>query len=311
MPRRKDKDSRPADSAATSKAEEDAAQSTVVGIGASAGGLAALKAFFAAVPAEVRALADDLLITVTRFFRDPEVFEKLEKEVIPALFEDRSAEDVVRVWSVGCATGEEAYSLAILLMEEAGRRESPPRIHVVASDLHDQSLERARNGFYPGDIATDIGAERLKRFFTEEAGGYRIQHDVRELVVFSPHNLLGDPPFSRIDLIACRNFLIYLDRDVQPDVVDLFHYALRDGGFLVLGSSETVDSRDLLQVLDKKNCIYRRRNVPAREPRLPFFPVSTVARGGSRAGGGVGASPVGYAELHQRIIERHGPPAHS
>ncbi|MFP4623951.1 MAG: CheR family methyltransferase, partial [Gemmatimonadota bacterium] len=258
---------------------------------------------------EVRSLADDLLITVTSFFRDPEVYEALEKEVIPALFEGRTADDMLRVWSVGCATGEEAYSLAMLLVEEAGRRDSPPRIQVFASDLHDHSLEQARQGFYPGDIATDVSAERLKRFFTEEDGGYRIRQDLRELVVFSPHNLLGDPPFSRMDLISCRNVLIYLDRAVQPDVVDLFHYALRDAGFLVLGTSETVEGQELFQVVDKKRCIYRRRNVPAPEPRLPVFPLAGLAQRGRREGSAGQKAPTDYSELHQRIIERHGPPS--
>ena len=255
---------------------------------------------------EVRALADDLLITVTSFFRDPEVFESLEKEVIPALLEGRGADETVRVWSVGCATGEEAYSLAILLLEAAGRTDAPPRIQVFASDLHDQSLGKARDGFYPGDITTDVSSARLKRFFTEEDGGYRIRPEVRELVVFSPHNLLGDPPFSRVDLISCRNVMIYLDRDVQRDVVDVFHYALRGEGYLVLGGSETVETQELFRVQDKKHCIYRRRNVPGPSPRLPVFP---LARARGVAAGEVAAKeePQAYGELHERIVERFGP----
>ncbi len=145
---------------------------------------------------EARMLADDLLITVTNFFRDPEIFEQLESEVVPALFEGKGSEGSVRVWSVGCATGEEAYSLAMLLMEEASRRGEAPRINVFASDLHERSLERAREGFYPGDIETDVSPERLRRFFHKEEGGYRIRKEVREMVVFAPHNLLSDPPFS-------------------------------------------------------------------------------------------------------------------
>src|SRR5690606_30160507 len=215
-------------------------------------------------PDEVRALADDLLITVTNFFRDRDVFETLEKEVLPQLFEGKGPEESIRVWSVGCATGEEAYSLAMLLMEEAARHDAPPHVQVFASDLHERSLVRAREGFYPGDIETDVSAERLKRFFVKEDGGFRIRKEVRELVVFAPHNLLADPPFSRIDLLACRNVLIYLQRDVQKDVVELFHYALNPEGFLVLGTSETVDSSELFRLEDKKVCLYRKRNVPAR-----------------------------------------------
>ncbi|MFP4622625.1 MAG: chemotaxis protein CheB [Gemmatimonadota bacterium] len=257
---------------------------------------------------EVRALADDLLITVTSFFRDPEVFEALEKEVIPGLMEGRGPDETVRVWSVGCATGEEAYSLAILLMEAAARQDAPPRIQVFASDLHDTSLKKARDGFYPGDITTDVAPARLKRFFTEEDGGYRIRPEVRDVIVFSPHDLLGDPPFSRVDLISCRNVLIYLDREVQRDVADLFHYALRGDGYLVLGGSETVETRELFHVQDKKHCIYRRRNVPGPEPRLPVFPMARGRRA-TGEGGAVEVEPQAYGELHERIVERFGPPS--
>jgi two-component system, chemotaxis family, CheB/CheR fusion protein len=170
-------------------------------------------------PEEVRALADDLLITVTHFFRDSEVFEKLEKDILPSMFKNAGPNGTLRAWSVGCATGEEAYSLAVMLTEEAGRHEPPPQVQVFASDLHTRSLERAREGFYPGDIATDISPERLKRFFVKENGGYRVQKELRDRVIFAPHNILADPPFSRLDLISCRNLLIYLERDVQRDVI--------------------------------------------------------------------------------------------
>ena len=191
-------------------------------------------------PEEARALADDLLITVTNFFRDPHVFEKLEKDVIPRLFAGKKAEDFVRVWSVGCATGEEAYSLAMLLVEEASRHEAPPQVQIFASDLHKRSLDKGRYGFYPGDIAADVPGERLQQFFQPDNGGYRIRKELRDLIVFAPHNLLGDPPFSRLDLIVCRNLLIYLQREVQRDVIELFHYALNPNGTLLLGSAETV-----------------------------------------------------------------------
>jgi two-component system CheB/CheR fusion protein len=187
-------------------------------------------------PQEVQALADDLLITVTNFFRDPQTWQQLEQEIIPSLFEGKRPEDSVRVWSVGCATGEEAYSLAMLLIEESSRRNNSPHVQVFASDLHEASLERAREGFYPGDIDTDVSMERLRRFFHKEDGGYRVKKEVRERVVFAPHNLLRDPPFSRLDLVACRNVMIYLQRDVQREIIDLFHYALRPDGVLVLGT---------------------------------------------------------------------------
>lgn len=257
-------------------------------------------------PDEVLALADDLLITVTRFFRDGEVFVGLEK-VIPKLFEAKTSEEVVRVWTVGCATGEEAYSLAMLLLEEAARREAPPRFQVFASDLHDHSLATAREGFFPGDIEADVSPERLRQFFSRENGGYRIRKVVREAVVFASHNLLGDPPFSRMDLISCRNLLIYLQRDVQREVFDLFHYALNPDGFLVLGASETLDADELFRVVDKRSCIYRKRNVPGREVRLPVFPQIHLRSERERVE--LDGEPVSYGLLHERIVEQVAPPS--
>ena len=258
---------------------------------------------------EVHALADDLLINVTSFFRDPEVFQKLEDEVIPRLFADKRANDTVRVWSVGCATGEEAYSLAMLLLEAAARCDVPVSLQVFASDLHKRSLEKAREGFFPGDIATDVSANRLRRFFHEDNGGYRICKEVRELVIFTPHNLLSDPPFSRLDLISCRNLLIYLQRDLQQQVAELFHYALQPEGFLVLGTSETLDAAELFRIEDKKHCIYRKRNVPAPEPRLPVFPRMRARIPDEHEDAEPANMPVAYGKLHQRMVEQHAPPS--
>jgi two-component system CheB/CheR fusion protein len=261
-------------------------------------------------PEEVRALGDDLLITVTNFFRDPAVFERVEKEVVPRLFAAKEPREALRVWSVGCATGEEAYSLAMLLLEEAGRRERSPQIQVFASDLHSRSLNTAREGFYPGDIETDIPPDRLKRFFFKENGGYRIRKEVRDVVVFAPHNLLGDPPFSRLDLIVCRNLLIYLERDVQRAVIELFHYALNPEGTLLLGSAETIDASDLFRAEDQKLCLYRKRNVPVLEPRLPVFPLTRARLFGTLAMRPVQtAEPIAFGTLHQRMVERYAPPS--
>jgi two-component system CheB/CheR fusion protein len=258
---------------------------------------------------EVRALADDLLITVTSFFRDPEVFETLERRVIPLLFQGKRQEDSVRVWCVACATGEEAYSLAILLLEEAARHQEPPSIQIFASDLHYPSLEKARDGFYPGDIEAQVKPERLRRFFQKESGGYRVRKEVRELVIFAPHNLLADPPFSRLNLVSCRNLLIYFDNELQRQVAELFHYALQQDGFLLLGSSETIDGTDLFLIEDKKRGLFAKRNVPALEPRLPVFPVNRTraAEGGRRVD--VSREPMTYATVHQQMLELHGPPS--
>jgi two-component system, chemotaxis family, CheB/CheR fusion protein len=258
---------------------------------------------------EVHALADDLLITVTSFFRDPDVWQQLDEEVIPALFENRDPADSVRVWSVGCATGEEAYSLSMLLLEHAARLDAPPQVQIFASDLHEQSLQRARDGFYPGDVATDVGKARLQRFFQREAGGYRIRKEVREPVVFAPHNLMADPPFSRIDMILCRNVLIYLQRDVQRDVIDLFHYSLCPDGVLVLGTSETVEGSELFRHADKQNCIYRKRNVRGPEPHLPVFPVISTHRDRATTNTRSARDTQSYGQLHQRVVEQFGPPS--
>lgn len=260
-------------------------------------------------PNEVQALADDLLITVTNFFRDPEVYSLLESDVIPKLFEGKGPEAEVRVWSVGCATGEEAYSLAMLLTEVAARMQTPPKIQVFASDLHENSLARARDGFYPGDIATEVPLPRLHRFFSQERGGYRIVKEIRELVVFTHHNLLSDPPFSRLDLVSCRNVLIYLQRDIQTDIIELFHYALRPGGFLILGTSETVEDSDLFRTEFKKQRIYGKRNVPAPEPRLPVFPATAGRKRDRKTLVEGNNETVLNGTLHARVVEQYAPPS--
>ncbi len=228
---------------------------------------------------EARMLADEFLITVTEFFRDAETFEYLEREVVPKLFEGRTSSDQIRVWSVGCATGEEPYSLAMLLLEQAARLVDPPALQVFASDIHERSLQRAREGLYPDSIAADVRPERLARFFIQEDSSFRIRAEVREIVVFATHNLLRDPPFSHMQLIVCRNLLIYLQRDAQQDVIDLLHYALDPDGLLFLGPAESIDHSGLFHAENKPHALYRRRNVPVPQPRLPVFAVSGARHG--------------------------------
>lgn len=217
-------------------------------------------------PDELHALSDEFLLTGTHFFRDPEAFEQLEK-VIPSIFDAKHPGDRVRVWSIGCATGEEAYAIAMLLLEEAARRKAPPRIHVFATDLHESSLRKAREGVYPDDIEADVSPERLQRFFTHESGSYRIRREVRDLVLFAPHDLLVDPPFSKVDLIVCRYVTSYPERAAQRHAVDLFHDALNPNGLLLLGASESVDRSDRFDVVSEKASLYRKRNVRVPEPR--------------------------------------------
>ncbi|TDX32796.1 two-component system CheB/CheR fusion protein [Modicisalibacter xianhensis] len=261
-------------------------------------------------PEETRALSDEFLITVTNFFRDREVFDALEKDIIPQLFQGKGPEDQVRAWSVGCATGEEAYSLAILLLEAAAKHDAPPQLQVFASDLHEHSLQTAREGMYSGDIEIDISEHRLRRYFTQESGGYRVRKEVREIVVFAPHNLLGDPPFSKLDLISCRNVMIYLQRDIQQDVIELFHYALKPDGHLLLGTSETADRSDLFFTENKQFCLYRKRNVPTHALHLPVFPRTQGHHKQVPQGNQVTAQVQrSYGELHQKMVERYAPPS--
>ena len=211
---------------------------------------------------EVDALFNDLLIGVTNFFRDPEAFEVLEAQVLPKLFEGKPAGAVVRAWSAGCSTGEEAYSIAILLQERLEALKLSYKVQVFATDIDSRAIATARAGLYPASIADDITPERLARFFTAEPDGsaYRVHKSIRDMLVFSEHNLVKDPPFSKLDLISCRNLLIYMGSDLQKKVMALFHYALLPGGMLFLGSSETVgELGDVFAVLDRKAKAYQRK----------------------------------------------------
>lgn len=213
-------------------------------------------------PSELEALFHDLLIGVTQFFRDPAAFQALEQRIIPQLFADKAAAAVIRVWSVGCATGEEAYSLAILLAERQEVLKQTFRVQVFATDIDSHAIATARLGLYPASIAADLTPERLARFFTVEADGsaYRIHKSIRDLVIFSEQDLIRDPPFSKLDLISCRNLLIYLNGELQKRLMPLFHYALNPGGYLFLGTSETVgEGTDRLFTLqDRPQRLYRR-----------------------------------------------------
>ncbi|HZT86687.1 MAG TPA: CheR family methyltransferase, partial [Stellaceae bacterium] len=225
-------------------------------------------------PIEVELLFQDLLIGVTSFFRDPDSFQALEKDVIPQLFEGKSADDTVRVWVPGCSTGEEAYSLAILLREYQARSHSPPALQVFASDINEQALDFARTGRYPASIARDVSAQRLAHFFQREDGTYRISSDIRGACLFAQHDLLRDAPFSKLDLVSCRNLMIYLNPELQSRIVPLFHYALREGGYLFLGSSENVTRHPrLFAPADRSHHIYRR--LPPAERKVPEFPLVT------------------------------------
>jgi two-component system CheB/CheR fusion protein len=215
-------------------------------------------------PQELDLLFRELLIGVTSFFRDSDAFQAVAELALKELLEGKGERHVVRCWVAGCSTGEEAYSIAMLLcenMDAAGRRFP---VQVFATDLDPDSVETARAGVYPGAIASDVSPRRLERFFLEEDGHFRIKKEIREMVIFATQDLVKDPPFTKLDLLICRNLLIYLNSDVQKRLIPLFHYSLRPGGILFLGSSETIGSYGaLFEPLDKKWKVFRRKEVPA------------------------------------------------
>jgi len=234
-------------------------------------------------PEEVEALFRDLLIGVTNFFRDPEAFKALEEKVIPRLFAGKPADGLIRVWSPGCSTGEEAYSITILLLECLEAMKKRLKMQIFATDIDSRAIVAARAGLYPASIAADISPERLARYFTAEPDGsaYRIHKGIRDMLVFSEQDMIKDPPFSKLDLISCRNLLIYMGSDLQKKLIPLFHYALNPGGFLFLGTSETVgEFGDLFATLDRKSKLYRRQEdiYGAQRTALGWFLPPMTAR---------------------------------
>jgi len=216
-------------------------------------------------PAEVEALHEDLLIKVTSFFRDPAAFEALKAEVFPGILKHRSPEEPIRVWVPGCSTGEETYSQAIALLEFLGHRSADIPIQLFGTDLSQESIGKARAGIYPESIVADVSPERLRRFFAKVEVGYRINKTIRDMCVFARQNFLQDPPFSRIDVISCRNVLIYLGPVLQKRIMPIFHYALKPRGFLMLGGAEGIigTGSDLFELMDRKHKIYCRKSTPS------------------------------------------------
>ncbi len=221
-------------------------------------------------PPEVDALFQDILIHVTGFFRDTSAFKTLKQDIFPVLLKDRPAGNPIRIWVPGCSTGEEVYSLAICLFEAIGDAKVSPEIQIFGTDISEAGLQKARLGIYPEGITADVDADRLRRFFVKTSRGYQVSKLVREFCVFARQDVVKDPPFSRVDLISCRNLLIYFGPVLQKKVVPIFHYALQPGGYLFLGSSETVDGyASLFSLVDKKHKIYaKKRNGTAS--RLDF-----------------------------------------
>ena len=225
---------------------------------------------------ELELLAKDLLINVTSFFRDPKVFDLLADRIIPDMVANQAPEHTLRIWIAGCSTGEETYSLAMLFREQILATKRNVKLQVFASDVDPDAVAAAREGLYPETIEADVSPARLDRFFNKEGHSYRVSPELRETVVFTVQDVLADPPFARLDLVSCRNLLIYLRPEAQAKVIALFHFALREGGILLLGSSETVGGAgDCFTVISKAERLYRHSG-RARPGEL-HFPVSAAA----------------------------------
>jgi two-component system CheB/CheR fusion protein len=264
-------------------------------------------------PEEVRGLLRDLLISVTNFFRDPQAFQQLESEVVPRLFAEMKSGDQIRVWVPGCATGEEAYTHAIILSEFADSLSQPPSLQIFGTDIDEEALAYGRQGLYPNSIGADVSPLRLRRFFTNEGSSYRVKRELREMVRFAPQNLLRDPPFSKLNLISCRNLLIYIDRSAQERLMETFHFALKPGGYLFLGSSETSDGLSSgFVTINKKSRIFRRDKsevavkVPPSAAPMGWAAVQPAGLPSIPVVRGVVAS---FSELHYRMLEAFGPPS--
>jgi two-component system CheB/CheR fusion protein len=254
-------------------------------------------------PAEVEALYEDMLIKVTSFFRDPDAFEALKAEVFPGILKHRSSEEPLRVWVPGCSTGEETYSQAIALLEFLGNSRADIPIQLFGTDLGQGSIEKARAGIYPQSIAVDVSPERLRRFFVKVEGGYRINKTIRDMCVFARQNLLQDPPFSRIDVVSCRNVLIYLAPVLQKRIMPIFHYALKPRGFLMLGGAEGISgtASDLFELMDRKHKIYCRKST-ASGLHFDFAASQYSTEAGNIAGrkeGQKGGGSVRLLDLHK------------
>jgi two-component system CheB/CheR fusion protein len=265
--------------------------------------------------AETLALLKDMLIGVTNFFRDPEAFAALAQGVLPKIFDERRLDEQdreVRAWSAACSTGEEAYSLAMLMVEQAGHCRDSVDLQIFATDIDEQALLTGRMALYTPGIVADVGDERIKQHFTVNGELLHVKKELRERVLFAKHNVLNDPPFSRLDLISCRNLLIYLDREAQAAVIQTFHFALRPGGYLFLGSSESAEvCASLFAVVDKKLRIYRARSAskgarastalsaPHAVPRA-VVPADLEKTGGKK---------MSFADIHQRVLEHYAPPS--
>lgn len=268
-------------------------------------------------PQELDLLFKELLIGVTNFFRDPAVWEQLKTVALPALLDNYLTGKPLRAWVPACSTGEEAYSLAMVFNEVLNQRQSQTgfSLQIFATDLDDDAIEKARQGFYRANISEDVSTERLKRFFIQEENGYRISKTIREMVIFAPQNIIMDPPFTKLDIISCRNLMIYLDQQLQNKLIPLFHYALTAHGLLMLGNAETIGSQiSLFKPIDKNARLYQRIDnilpmTSSLEFPIKYFPVSVLAEKEPRSTQSMTGQPANLETLTEQFLLRHFTPA--
>ncbi|MDO8473573.1 MAG: CheR family methyltransferase, partial [Dehalococcoidia bacterium] len=276
-------------------------------------GLTAYTGYVTEHPEELDAIFQEFLIGVTRFFRDPEAFEYLENNALPELVNNAAPDSAIRVWVTGCSTGEEAYSISIAFHECISKLRSNAhlKIQIFATDIDGRAIAIARKGTYPANIAADVSKERLDRFFAEDGGGYRIKRVIRETVVFAPHDVIADPPFTKMDLISCRNMLIYFSPELQKKVLPTFYYALNPGGILFLGTAESVSGAPELFVgLDTKCRVFRRKEVKIPPLRAMSISAQKPGPGAHRQGDTVKQPEPGISEdVRQALLEKYAPPS--
>jgi PAS domain S-box-containing protein len=264
---------------------------------------------------ETHSLLKDLLISVTNFFRDEQAFKFLEQEVISALFLGKGSQDQVRIWVAGCATGEEAYSIAMLCAEHSIRTLDCPKIQIFATDIDESAIAIAREGLYTINDAADVSPGRLKQFFTKHGDLHRVKREIREMVLFADHNFLKDPSFSRLDLISCRNVLIYLNSTAQARVAETFHFALKPKGFLFLGTSESVDgTTELYSVYNREHHIYTTREIALKNYPIPnsvprFQYTKNPAPVFQKEETVTVRQRLSFGDLHQKLLEEYAPPS--
>lgn len=264
---------------------------------------------------EAIALLKDLLISVTNFFRDTKPFELMQQEILPEIFKDKTSGDQIRIWVAGCATGEEAYSLAMLCAELTMGNIDAPKVQIFATDIDEVAIAKARDGLYSLNDSADVSPERLQQFFNKEGEFFRIRREIRETIMFATHNVLKDPPFSHLDMVSCRNLMIYLNQVAQERVVETFHFALKPGGFLFLGTSESVDNTsDLYSTYNRENHVFQRRQVtmktyPVPESNTPMqfekFRKDTTTQNHEKKI----LERISYGDLHQQLLEEYAPPS--